>query len=262
MKKNHAKKSLGQNFLWHRGTLEKILTAANLKPEETVLEIGPGEGFLTEALLGKGAHVTAIELDDRLIPVLTKKFKGNPRFKLIHADALTILPPKAPYKVVANLPYYITSPLLNHFLKNQPPSRRPTDMTVMVQKEVAEKICAQPGDMSVLAVHVQLFGTPKRVAKVPASHFRPAPKVDSAIIHIKTKNPDLTEEEVDNLLRVVHAGFAHKRKKLIRNLEALPIKKEVLKKTFQSLGISENTRAETLSIENWEGIQKWLFVDK
>lgn len=256
----YAKKSLGQNFLWHPGTLQKIIESADLKPGEMVVEVGPGEGFLTEAMLKKGAHVTSIELDDRLIPILTEKFKNYPHFKLLHADALTFAAPKTPYRVVANLPYYITSPLLNHFLKGQLPSHRPTDMVVMVQKEVAEKICAQPGDMSVLAVHVQLFGTPKRVAKVPASHFRPAPKVDSAVIHIKTKNPDLTKEAVENLLKMVHAGFAHKRKKLIRNLEILPIEKEALKKTFQLLGLSENTRAETLSIEDWKRIQKSLAV--
>lgn len=253
-----AKKSLGQNFLWHRGTLEKILNAADLKPGEVVLEVGPGEGFLTEGLLEKGTHVTAIELDDRLIPRLREKFKDYPHFKLVHTDALTFNPPETPYKVVANLPYYITSPLLNHFLKNQPHNRRPTDMVVMVQKEVAEKMCAQPGDMSVLAVNVQLFGVPKRVTKVPASHFKPVPNVDSAVVHIHVKPSTLDEKTINGVIRLVHAGFAHKRKKLIRNLRVLEFKKEELEKTFQTLNLSENTRAEELSLEDWTKIQQLL----
>jgi 16S rRNA (adenine1518-N6/adenine1519-N6)-dimethyltransferase len=232
-----AKKSLGQNFLTHRGTLNKILAAANLSPTDHVIEIGPGKGVLTAELLERVNQVEAIELDDRLIPILTEKF---PNLKIHHQDALKFTPPKTPYKLVANIPYYITSPIINHFLREQPPKQRPQSLTLLVQKEVAQKICAKPGKLSVLALQVQLFGTPKLIAKVPPSHFSPKPKVDSAILHIEISPEPLTDK-IDQFFNLIHRGFAHKRKKLIRNLGLTP----------KEFPFPENSRAEELTLQDW-----------
>ena len=244
-----AKKSRGQNFLTHKGTLNKILAAANLKPTDHVIEIGPGKGVLTAELLKNAAQVEAIELDDRLIPLLTEKF---PNLKIHHQDALKFDPPKTPYKLVANIPYYITSPIINHFLRAQPHSKRPQTLTLLVQKEVAQKICAKPGKLNVLALQAQLFGTPKIISKVPASHFSPKPKIDSAILQINLfKKPLIKDSDLSKLFDLIHRGFAHKRKKLIRNLDASP-------ETFARLKLSENIRAEALTIKNWLNLQKTL----
>lgn len=237
-----AKKSLGQNFLMHRGTLNKILRTANISSKEHVLEIGPGHGVLTEKLLENAKKVTAIELDDRLIPELTEKFTNHKNFTLLHQDALTFTPPKTPYKLVANIPYYITSPIINHFLREQPASNRPKQMTLLVQKEVAKKITT---GNNVLALQVLPFGTPKLIAKVPPSHFKPAPKVDSAILQITMHaEPLIPDADLPKFFELIHAGFAHKRKKLIRNLEKI-----ILPKSFP---FPENTRAEELTLENWK----------
>ncbi len=237
-----AKKSLGQNFLTHKGTLHKIVQAADLSAKDQIIEIGPGHGVLTHELAQSAQKVTTIELDDRLIPELKEKFADQSNVKILHQDALTFTPPKTPYKLVANIPYYITSPILNHFLREQPHDRRPTHCTLLVQKEVAQKICAKPGNLSVLALQVQLFGTPKIVAKVPPSHFNPAPKVDSAILTIEMHpKPIIPDSDLPKFFELLHAGFAHKRKKLIRNLKFTP----------EKWPFDENIRAEALTIENW-----------
>ena len=240
-----AKKSLGQNFLNNEETLQKIVAAADLKPTDHIVEIGPGKGALTTQLIKKAKQVTAIELDDRLIPFLNKKFDNKPHFTLLHQDALTFAPPETPYKLVANIPYYITSPLINHFLREQSPSKRPTEITLLVQKEVAEKICAHDGKMSVLAMQVHLFGTPQLIAIVPPEHFDPAPKVDSAILHIKLhKKPHIPNEEIPKFFKTIHRAFAQKRKKLTNNLNIDP-------QILTELGIDKNARAETLSLNDW-----------
>ena len=252
-----AKKSLGQNFLTHKGTLHKILTAADLSETDHVIEIGPGHGILTEQLAQKSAHLIAIELDDCLIPELKKKF---PNIEILHQDALQFTPPAAPYKLVANIPYYITSPILNHFLREQPSNQRPTKLTLLIQKEVAQKICAKPGNLSVLAIQVQLFGTPKIITKVPPSHFNPAPKVDSAILNITIhKTPLIQDSDIPTFFKLIHAGFAHKRKKLIKNLSTLPNLGDTnLSQIFKKLNLDENSRAQSLSLENWQNLLKQL----
>lgn len=246
-----AKKSLGQNFLKHPGTLHKIVSAAAIQKTDEVIEIGPGHGVLTQQLIQRAAHVTAIELDDRLIPELMEKFKKAPNFILHHEDALHFTPPARAYKLVANIPYYITSPILNHFLREQPLEQRPTSLTLLVQKEVAEKIVEKPGQLSVLAIQAQLFGTPRIVGIVPPSHFKPAPTVDSAILHIECHEPLLSDEAFKKFFGMVHAGFIHRRKKLIRNLGATGLSQEDLKACFETVGLSEMARAQMLSVEQW-----------
>ncbi len=250
-----AKKNLGQNFLNDKETLSKIIEAADLKNTDQILEIGPGHGVLTAELVKKARHVTAIELDSDLIPELTRKFANAKNFELIHGNALDFTPAKTPYKLVANIPYYITSPIINHFLREQPSNMRPTQMVLLVQKEVAEKICAKEGDFSVLSIQIRLFGTPTIVAKVPASHFSPTPKVDSAILKINMRDPEMSKTEIGKFFKIINIGFSHKRKKLIKNLSQLAnIKKEDLKIIFSKLGLDENIRAEHLTIKEWQGL--------
>ncbi|MFC1600212.1 16S rRNA (adenine(1518)-N(6)/adenine(1519)-N(6))-dimethyltransferase RsmA [Patescibacteria group bacterium] len=230
-----AKKSLGQNFLKDRSVLAKIIKAADLSRDDYVIEIGPGKGVLTHELLANAGRVTAIELDDRLIPQL-KEIEG---LDLIHANALDWIPPNEPYKVVANIPYYITSPLISHFLQAE---SRPSKMVLLVQKEVAEKIAAEPGDMNVLAIHVQVFGKPRIVCTAPAKAFTPAPKVDSAVIEIDVYDKPLVED-YKKFFGIMHRAFSNKRKMLSNSLH--DIKDRLVELGFQDL------RPENLSIEDW-----------
>ncbi len=231
-----AKKSLGQNFLKDRSVLMKIVEAAELSDSDYVVEVGPGKGVLTHELIERAGHVTAIELDHRLIPELSK-IEG---LDLIHGNALDFQPPEEPYKVVANIPYYITSPLISHFLEAKV---RPTKMVLLVQKEVAEKICAEPGDMNVLSIHVQVFGKPRIVCNVKASAFDPAPKVDSAVIVIDVYEKPLVED-YKKFFGVVHRAFSGKRKKLSNTLRDL--KPRLIELGFQDL------RPERLSVDDWK----------
>jgi 16S rRNA (adenine1518-N6/adenine1519-N6)-dimethyltransferase len=251
------KKSLGQNFLHDHGTLNRILKASDLKPTDHVIEVGPGRGILTEALAKQVKSVTAIELDDRLIEGLNEKFADQEHVKIIHQDALKFNPPETDYKLVANIPYYITSPLISRFLKKQPQGRRPQLLTLLVQLEVAQKICAQPGDLSVLAIDVQMFGKPEIIAKVPPSHFSPAPKVDSAILSIIPHESLLADNDITPFFNIIHSGFAHRRKKLIRNLEGI-YSRDALVQAFAELGIDENTRAQTLDLKQWNDLYSSL----
>ena len=193
-----ARKGLGQHFLVDEGVLERIVDAAELGPTDVVLEIGPGLGVLTRELAGKAGWVVAVELDTRLALVLKKELASFNNVAIVNQDILKTspaslregLPPDFPgigdgrlgYKVVANLPYYITSAVLRHLLETQ---FKPKVMVVMVQKEVAEAIVAQPGDMSLLAISVQFYGRPDIISYVPANSFYPAPEVDSAILKIE-----------------------------------------------------------------------------
>lgn len=254
------KKSLGQNFLNNLDTLQKIVEAGELNESDEIIEVGPGHGVLTEALSPKVKSVMAIELDQELIPKLKEKFKYRRNITLIHADALTHELPETPYKLIANIPYYITSPLLNHFLKDQPAHRRPTHIVLLVQKEVAEKILEPVGKRSVLALQVQLFGKPSILATVPASHFTPKPKVDSAILRIDMYPEALAkDDELKKVFQLIHIGFHQRRKKLMKNLKSLNgVNEEKLKNAFATLGLNPNARAQELSIEQWLGLKNIL----
>jgi len=257
-----AKKSLGQNFLKDQNILDQILEAAELNPDETVLEIGPGKGALTQGLIERAGRVIAVELDRDLIPFLKIDFGKNKNFELVHADALTYTPPEEPYKIVANIPYYITSPLLNHYLAEQflggnPPRR----IVFMVQKEVAEKIIAKNGQHSVLSLQVHLFGSPRLVCIVPPSAFTPRPKVDSAVICIDIYDKPVIEGDLKKLFWLFHMSFAQKRKKLTNNL-SLAFKKstEEIRVILRKLGINEDIRAEALSLEEWGKLNREMLI--
>lgn len=264
MQKLKAKKSLGQNFLKDEEILNQIIESAGLTMEDNVIEIGPGQGALTEKLAKACKKVIAIELDDRLIPLLHTKFVGNENVEIIHDDILKINLPElvssfrfqaSGHKVVANIPYYITAPIIRLLLETKYP---PKEIILMVQKEVAERIVAEAGEMSILAVSVQYYASAEYLFTVPKIAFDPIPKVDSAIIKIVTDHKSLvTKEETKKFFRIVKAGFSAKRKTLANNLSSsFQIDKKEVEAKLISLGFSANTRAQELSVEDWKKLQE------
>lgn len=245
----HPKKSLGQNFLTNPRIVEKIIATADLTGGEIVVEVGPGFGILTEELLKHVKKVIAIEKDASLFQFLREKFTdriNSGELELIHGDALKIPPPKTPYSWIANIPYSITSPLLDHFIRENP-ENLPRRAVLLVQKEVAQKLCVKPPRMNVLALHVQTFGDPEIVADVSRANFKPAPKVDSAIIRINfpgtPKIPELkTKADYEKYFSLIHKAFSQKRKMLRGTLP-----KDLLKKAE----ITDSRRPETLSVAEW-----------
>jgi 16S rRNA (adenine1518-N6/adenine1519-N6)-dimethyltransferase len=249
------RRSLSQNFLTDSAALDEIVAAAELQPGDRVVEIGPGLGVLTRRLLAAGASVLAVELDARLASWLRRELGSVPRFELIEADALTIHPrecfPGASFKLVANIPYHITSPLLHTFLEGE----RPPELTVLlVQAEVAERIAAPPGQLSYLSVFVQNVAHAEVVARVPAAAFEPSPKVDSAVLRLRrrTDPPVPVGEGRESFYRVVQAGFRQRRKQLHNGLgRELPMPREALTAAFATCGIDSERRPQTLSVDEW-----------
>ncbi len=254
-----AKKTLGQHFLNSRHVLEQIIEAAKISKGDRVLEIGPGTGILTQALLEAGANVIAIEKDDRAIDLLNEKFRGqisSKQLQIIRGDVLENTPddlPKDTFKVVANIPYYITGAILEKFLEGE---TRPTSMVLLVQKEVAERIVARDGKESVLSISVKAFGEPRLIAKVPRGAFTPPPTVDSAILAIENISDGLfvkNDLDIKRFFEIVKAGFAHKRKFAIRNLETV-VEKEKLEKIWEARGYDPKIRPEDMAVGDWIGI--------
>jgi 16S rRNA (adenine1518-N6/adenine1519-N6)-dimethyltransferase len=247
-------KKFGQNFLTDDSILARIVETAQITPQDEVLEVGPGLGNLTAHLARTAKTVTAVELDKRLIPLLEHTLAPYSNVRLVQGDILGFSPQMlalgSGYKIVANIPYYITSALIRHFIESALP---PASLTLMVQKEVAQRICAQPGDLSVLALSVQLYGTPRLAFNVPAGAFYPAPEVDSAVLHVDIFQPAaLTPQQTNQFFEIVKAGFSQKRKTL-RNalsggLRHTPIE---IENWLEATGINPQARAETLSKENW-----------
>jgi 16S rRNA (adenine1518-N6/adenine1519-N6)-dimethyltransferase len=246
----------GQNFLVDEEVLDEIISAAEIKSENTVLEIGPGLGFLTERLIGRAKKVIAVELDTQLFKILRKKFEEIKNLELINEDILAFSPPTEKYKLVANIPYEITSAILQKFLTCVLP---PEEIVLMVQKEVAERIVS-PEKRSLLSISVWLYGEPETVATVPATAFYPEPEVMSAILRVKIKN--LSAEERQNnekALKIAKIGFVSPRKKLINNLSAsLAMPKENLLPVFVELGLGDNVRAEELAPDDWLRLEREL----
>lgn len=254
-----AKKSLGQNFLMHRQTAERIADAADIAGK-TVLEIGPGTGMLTRALLTRASRVIAVEADDELIPKLREEFAHELEtgsLELIHADIRSFDPSVIgePYALVANIPYYITGELFRKFLTA---NAKPTSMTFLVQKEVAVRI-ARAKKESLLSLSVKVYGVPVYRFTVPRGAFKPAPNVDSAVLSITDIRSDAfaspTKEE--RFFEVIRAGFAHKRKLLARNLESVA-SPDAVHHAFTEAGLAPKARAEDLTLTTWRMVADLL----
>jgi len=246
-----ARKGLGQHFLIDGEVLKHITAAAELAPTDVIVEVGPGLGVLTRELAQKAARVIAIELDNKLATALKQTLAPFNNVTIINDDVLKIEPAAlaTDYKVVANLPYYITSPVLRHFLEA---SAKPKVMILMVQKEVAEAIAAKPGEMSLLSVSVQLYGEPKIISYVPAECFYPAPKVDSAILRINLYPQPRVAVDEGGFFEVVRAGFTAPRKQLANSLaQGLGMAKSDASSLLERAGIAPQRRAETLTLEEW-----------
>jgi len=250
-----ADKSLGQNFLQDVSALENIALAAEIQEDDCVLEIGPGLGSLTRYLAVSAKEVTAIELDPDMLPPLRAVLKPHQNVRVVHGDILkTVISEiihKTDYLVVANIPYYITSAVIRHLLESNPKPRR---IVLTIQKEVAERICAKAGDLSLLALSVQVYGKPSIAAIIPADSFHPAPKVDSAILRIDIYDqPLIPNDLLKTFFKLIKAGFSQKRKTLRNSLSSgLHIPTAESEALLTSAGINFMRRAETLSIDEWK----------
>ena len=253
-----AKKSLGQNFLKDERIIERILMVAGIGQEDKVFEIGPGTGALTSALDSRAKQVVAMELDHQLVERLESHFKSSKGVSILEGNILNVNLNEVlgavnfemgHYKVVANIPYYITAPIIRTLLSL---SVQPQSLTLMVQKEVAERMTAKPGDMSLLSIMVQYYSEAKIAFVVPKDAFDPVPKVDSAVIHLIPKRGYDAEED-RKLFRIARAGFAARRKTLANNLaSSLKLEKGVIEEIFKKIGLRVDIRAQALSLSDWE----------
>jgi len=243
----YTKKSFGQNFLLNKQILTAITDTAEISKNDRIIEIGPGLGTLTQELAKKAGKVTSIELDRNLIPILKETLKDFSNVEIINSDALLFEPSENTYKVVANIPYNITSHLISHFLQNKNP---PESLTLLIQYEVAKKLCTLNPDMSVLSLGTALFGKAKFIKKVKKGSFFPVPKVDSAIIHISLYEPSEKEfigrENAIKILNLAKKAFSQKRKKIKNPLPEL-------KEKLTALNLAEK-RPQELSIDDWENL--------
>jgi 16S rRNA (adenine1518-N6/adenine1519-N6)-dimethyltransferase len=260
-----AKKHLGQNFLQAPSIVQRIVKAANLSQEDKVLEIGPGLGILTTQLLPATKEVLALELDESLIPTLQENLEKEltpediKRLTILHQDALKFDPTthkttSKDYKIVANIPYYITSPLITHFLTSANP---PKSLTLLVQKEVAEKICAQTPSQpnlkqSILSIQTQLYANPHLAFGVPAKHFSPKPRVDSAVIHLEAfETPKYKHPE--RILQLAKSAYSQRRKKLSNTLKNFP---ELT--ALPEFDNFKDLRPEHLTLEDWDKLAEQI----
>lgn len=247
-------KGLGQNFLEDPIALEKIISTAQIQPTDTVLEIGPGLGSLTRYLAAAAKEVVAVELDQHLLPPLKAVLAPYSNVRLIHGDILELSPSdlihEQNYIVAANIPYYITSALIRHLLES---ASKPRRIVLTIQKEVAKRICEKPGDMSLLALSVQVYGEPHIAAHIPAGAFFPAPSVDSSVLSIDIyPTPLIPNQLLDTFFKLIKAGFAQKRKTLRNSLSSgLHTSPAEAADLLTRAGIDPMRRAETLSIEEW-----------
>ena len=273
------KKGLGQNFLADPVHLDRIVAAAELTPDDVVLEIGPGVGTLTVRLARQAGRLVAVELDAALLPVLAETLAGQSNVTVVQGDILELIPselvgkndqwstvndqlstgrsgaPSAGYKVVANLPYYITSAAIRHLLTADLP---PALIVLTIQREVAQRIVAQPPDMSLLAVSVQYYAEPKLIARIPAGAFYPPPKVDSAIIRLRRwPTPPVDAPSDDLFFQVARAGFGQRRKQLRNSLgSGLGIGGDAAERLLTAAGVQATRRAETLTLNEWAAIAR------
>ncbi len=251
-------KGLGQNFLIDKNVLQKVIDSADIKPNDVILEVGPGIGTLTQELAKFAEKVIAVEKDKKMIEILAETLKNYKNIEIIHGDILKINStnyklPTTNYKLVANIPYYLTSPLIRKFLESE---NSPSEMILMLQKEVAQRICSKPPKMSLLAVSVQFYAEPKIISYVSKNCFWPAPKIDSAIIKITPyRFRESVKTKTENFFNIAKAGFSQPRKQLAGNLaKSLKIEKVKINSWLTENKINTTQRAETLSIEDWKNL--------
>lgn len=256
-------KGLGQNFLQDEQALQVIVASADIAPTDDVLEIGPGLGNLTRHLALAAHSVTSVELDKALFPALESVVAPYQNVRLVQGDILRMDPGdlmKSPgYLVVANIPYYITSSLLRHLLESNLHPRR---LVLTVQMEVAERICAKPGKMSLLSLSVQVYGTPSILARIPSEAFYPAPKVDSAVLRVEIMSePAIPAPWLHTFFSLIKAGFSQRRKTLRNSLSGgLGMTPASAEKMLATTGIDPMRRAETLSLEDWLKLCKAVLI--
>ncbi|GAC1399794.1 MAG: 16S rRNA (adenine(1518)-N(6)/adenine(1519)-N(6)) -dimethyltransferase RsmA [Chloroflexota bacterium] len=254
LKRNGLKprKRLGQNFLQDRSVLHRIVSAAELDQQDEVLEIGPGTGILTEALAHRAKHVVAVELDESLHALVATMLEDREHVAVLRGNALDLDPCShfsGPYKLVANIPYYITGPLVRHFLEAK---CQPCLAVMLVQWEVAERMAAAPGQLSLLGVSVQYYARVKIVSRVAATSFYPRPKVDSALVLLQPYRQP-AKEQAAQFFHVVRAGFSMPRKQIINCLTAnLCASRSVSARLLLSAGVDQRRRAETLTLSEWD----------
>lgn len=259
-----AKKSLGQNFLKSHKAIKAMIAAPAITSSDIVIEIGPGKGALTRPLLETGATVIAFELDERMVEFLQEKFNhyiASKKLILVHQDVLeadiNFYTNHQPYKVVANIPYYITNLIIRNFLSH---NHQPLVMCLLIQKEVAERIVSRDDKESILSLSVKLFGTPSYIMKVGRQYFSPSPKIDSAVILISDikRDASLTPEYEHHFFEIVKTAMGQKRKQAIKNLTKIN-EKSIWQNIFTSLDIDLKARAEDISFSKWlEIIDKYL----
>jgi 16S rRNA (adenine1518-N6/adenine1519-N6)-dimethyltransferase len=254
------RKSLGQNFLIDESALERVTAAAGISPQDTVLEIGAGIGNLTRHLAAAARRVVAVEIDPALIPILLSVLSAYPNVSVIQGDILAqrvdrLMGAVGPdrYTVAANIPYYITSAVIRHLVES---AARPARIVLTVQKEVAERICALPGKMSLLAVSVQYYGRPSLAGTISADSFFPVPEVESAIVRVDLDGAPIRDAQTSaRLFRIAKAGFSQKRKKLRNTLSAgLRIPAARIEQLLAEAGVDPARRAETVSVDEWINI--------
>ena len=265
---HEAKKKYGQNFLEDSELSEKIIEISGVSKDIEVVEIGPGLGFLTEKLIEKSKYLTAFEIDDDLIPVLKKKFQGRDNFSLIHEDFMTtdlgtFLEGKKNIKVVANIPYYITSPIINKLIEYR---KNISEIYLMVQKEVAERIASEAGskNMSLLTHAVQFYADAEYLFTVPKEKFTPVPKVDSAFLKIKMFDDERYEKQIseEEYFKYLKTAFSNKRKSIANNLSGEGYSKEVTGDILEKLGKTRLARTEEFSVQEFINLIEQLKKEK
>ena len=265
---HEAKKKYGQNFLEDSELSEKIIEISGVSKDIEVIEIGPGLGFLTEKLIEKSKYLTAFEIDDDLIPVLKKKFQGRDNFSLVHEDFMTtdlgtFLEGKKNIKVVANIPYYITSPIINKLIEYR---KNISEIYLMVQKEVAERIASEAGskNMSLLTHAVQFYADAEYLFTVPKEKFTPVPKVDSAFLKIKMFDDERYEKQIseEEYFKYLKTAFSNKRKSIANNLSGEGYSKEVTGDILEKLGKTRLARTEEFSVQEFINLIEELKKEK
>ena len=252
----YAKKSLGQNFLVNPHIVDKIVSAAEISKDDIILEVGPGTGNLTKKLAEKARKVIAVEKDHRLIEPLKETLESCPNIEIIEADILRWCPSYTSYKIVANIPYYITSNFLRTVFEKWP---APNLIVLTIQREVAQRIMAKPPHMNLLALSIQYYSEPEIISYISKNNFRPVPKVDSAVIRLKHKNnKHKNKKQEEKLFNLIRVGFSEKRKQLVNNLAKLGYSKKKIMDFTESKGINPKTRAEELNLEQWQELLRYL----